>query len=124
MRRAWQLCDFSVRVSRENDAALARVAGEVDLHTAGQLERQLADLVEDGATDIVVDLAELTFMDTTGLGALVRTAGRLRERHGRIVLRFPPRTVQTMLEITRAQALLPTIRPNCLATTGDERSRR
>ncbi len=104
------MCDFSVSVSRENDAVVARVAGDVDLHTAGDLEQQLTDLVEDGATNIVVDLAELTFMDTTGLGALLRTAGRLRERHGAVALRFPPRTVEKMLEMARAQVLLPTIR--------------
>jgi anti-sigma B factor antagonist len=54
------------------------VAGEVDLSTAPELHRELDRLVDAGAGTVVADLTAVTFLDSTGLSALV--AGRNRAR--------------------------------------------
>lgn len=50
---------------------LVEVTGEVDVYSSPVLREHLADLIADGAHDLVVDLRPVTFMDSTGLGVLV-----------------------------------------------------
>lgn len=51
--------------------ASVTVRGEVDVHTAPLLWRDLAELVRQGEERIVVLLDDVTFMDSTGLGVLI-----------------------------------------------------
>ena len=52
------------------------VSGEVDVYSAPALKDSITDLLDSGATTVVVDLSGVAFLDSTGLGALVeaRTA--------------------------------------------------
>jgi anti-sigma B factor antagonist len=56
---------------------LVSVWGEVDLATAPHLERVLADASEGGDTDVLVEFARQSFIDSTGLGVLIQAAKRL-----------------------------------------------
>jgi anti-anti-sigma factor len=49
-----------------------RLAGELDMATAPEVERALEDALGSGCSRIVVDLRELSFMDSTGLVVLAR----------------------------------------------------
>ena len=102
-----ELNDFAVEVCSRNDGiALVQVKGEVDSYTAPVLEQRLTELVDGGVCEIVVDVAELTFMDTTGLAALARTIKRLRSGQGHLRLRSPRPSVQKTLEITGLDKVL------------------
>lgn len=47
------------------------VGGEVDVYTAPKLRERIAELLDSGVSGVVVDLAKVEFMDSTGLGVLV-----------------------------------------------------
>jgi anti-sigma B factor antagonist len=74
--------------------------GEIDALTAPQLGRLLLGLVDDGKTALVVDLARVTFMDSTGIGVLLNALRRLTSRRGRLVLVCPTERVLRPFEIT------------------------
>jgi anti-sigma B factor antagonist len=76
------------------------VAGELDLDVAPKLRACLTDLIEDGARTIVVDLLEVTFMDSTGLGALVQAGKRLRQADGELILVADSPSITKLLTIT------------------------
>jgi anti-anti-sigma factor len=82
-------------VSREElpDRIVIRVTGEVDMATAGQL---LGALAPDRGRPFVVDLTETTFMDSTGLAALVNA----RKQGAPIVLRNPSNSLRKILAIS------------------------
>jgi anti-sigma B factor antagonist len=89
-----------MQVRREGATAVLRLDGEADVATASRLEVRLSDLVGDaGLTRVVVDAAELSFLDLAGLDVLLDAAGRLRERGGALVLRTPSRRVQRLLHV-------------------------
>jgi anti-sigma B factor antagonist len=67
--------ELSVTTSRQGDVTVVNVAGEVDVYTAAQLRAALDEEVAAGHVELVVDLDEVTFLDSTGLGVLV---GRLK----------------------------------------------
>jgi anti-sigma B factor antagonist len=81
-----QLVELSLS-TRESDGTLVLdVAGEVDVYTSPKLRERLVGLVHDGATSIVVNLEEVEFIDSTGLGVLVGVLKRIRGRGGSLSL--------------------------------------
>lgn len=101
--------DFVVDVSSAEGPDLVRVKGEIDCYTAPTLQHSLFELVDGGAREIVVDLAEVSFMDSQGLAALVRTVMRLRPVDGQLVLRAPRPSVSKIIEITGLGGVLPAV---------------
>jgi anti-sigma B factor antagonist len=55
----------------DGQASVVVVEGELDLSTAPRLKWTLLDALEAGSTQLVVDLSQVTFMDSTALGVLV-----------------------------------------------------
>jgi len=79
---------------------VVEVAGELDMMTSPQLRDALQRLLDDGTRNVVIDLAEVRFMDSTTLGVLVVTFRALRDRGGRLCLAAAQRSVRAMLAVT------------------------
>jgi anti-sigma B factor antagonist len=75
------------------------VAGELDLDVAPKLGVCLNELIDSGATTIVVDLLEVTFMDSTGLAVLIDAGKRLRRFDGGLVLVTDSPSITRLLTI-------------------------
>lgn len=101
---------FSCEVVPERAEARVRLRGELDLVTAPVVERQLDELHEAGFTQLVLDLRELTFMDSTGVRLLWRwTQSARRDGHGFSVVPGPP-AVQRVLELCNMVGCLTFVR--------------
>lgn len=83
-----------------NDGFVVSVRGEADMHRAPELERELLEVLELGGNTVVVDLAEVGFIDSTALGLLLRYQPRFRTRGGDLVLVSDDRRILRTLEIT------------------------
>jgi anti-sigma B factor antagonist len=100
--------DFSVTTAEvDGNAFVVSLTGEVDLHTAPELERALDGVMALGCTSAVVDLADVSFIDSTTLSVLLRTHTRLRELGGRLVVVASDRRILRTLELTGLDRLLP-----------------
>src|SRR5207248_8211060 len=69
-----------------DSVVVVRPVGDIDLDTATDLRESLIAAREYGPKTIVVDLAEVGFMDSTGLGQIAWMAGRERERQAALVV--------------------------------------
>jgi anti-sigma B factor antagonist len=72
---------FSLDTEVDDDACVLTVRGEVDIVTSPQLVVAGRDAVRAGAQQLTVDLRAVTFMDSSGVAALInlhRAAARLR----------------------------------------------
>lgn len=83
------------------------VRGEVDLYTAPTLKDRLNRLIEGGRHRIVLNLEEVGFMDSTGLGVLIGALKRCREQEGSLALAGPQDPVQKVLGITGLDRVFP-----------------
>jgi anti-sigma B factor antagonist len=75
------------------------VRGEVDTATAPMLEQALDAAIRDSAGTFVVDLADVGFMDSSGINTLLRARALLGREERRIVLVCPPGPVRRVLEL-------------------------
>ena len=66
-------------LDRDADTTRVGLRGEVDIQTVDQVRRALSEAVEEEPRAIVVDLSALTFIDSTGLGALMFGFQRARD---------------------------------------------
>jgi anti-anti-sigma factor len=67
--------ELSVTVRRERGVVIAAVTGDIDMSTVAGLRKHLFPLTE-GGQSLIVDLNQVTFIDSTGLGALIGAARR------------------------------------------------
>ena len=97
---------FSCRWRLEGrEAASVRVSGEVDLATAPELERALREALG-FARLVLLDLHDMSFMDSTGLRLLLDTSVRARVRGARVVLTGASAQVESLLDVTGTRAQL------------------
>ena len=94
--------DFRISSAQVGERTyVASLGGELDLHVAPQVDEHLVRLLlEHGARRIVVDLGGVTFVDSTILGVLVRTARRLATGGGELVLATDDARILRTLEVT------------------------
>ncbi|MGI8760226.1 MAG: STAS domain-containing protein [Jatrophihabitantaceae bacterium] len=93
--------DFSVSTRTEDDTTIVAVTGDIDLYTSPRLQEQLAALIDSGASELVVDLSNVPFLDSTALGALVGARKDAMERGGSITLAGAQNNVVKVLRVTK-----------------------
>ena len=91
---------FDFMVARREGRAEVHLVGDLDISTAPLLREGLLDLLAEGSTDITLDMAQLGFIDSTGLSVLVGAFKRARQDGREIVLRNPRPPARKVLEIS------------------------
>ena len=99
--------EFSVNTAAlGGDAFVITLSGEVDLHTAPVLEQALEGVLGLGATSVALDLADVSFIDSTTLGLLLRYQERFRACGGELLVVTADRRVLRTLEVTGLDRVL------------------
>ena len=98
--------EASVR-TRQIDSTTYRIAlaGEFDMYTAPEFRHDLHACIARGALEVIVDLREATFIDSTSLGVLLGGLKTLRERGGEISV-VCPASIRRIFEITGLDRVL------------------
>lgn len=76
------------------------VAGELDLSTAERVETELARVEGEGPATIVLDLKQVTFLDSSGLRTIVAADHRAKSANRRFAVVRGPQAIQRIFEIT------------------------
>ena len=83
-----------------DDAAVVSLSGDLDVATAPRLRDELLGLSNRGIRAVMVDLAQLEFIDSSGLGVLVSALRRFREHGGDLALQSPKPAALKIFEMT------------------------
>jgi anti-anti-sigma factor len=86
--------------------AVARLTGRLDLACAAEVKQQLLETVAAGHAKLVVDLGEVSFIDSSGLGALVGGLKAARQAGGDLRLARPGEQALVILELTTLDRVL------------------
>lgn len=87
--------------------------GEIDLANVEAISMEVLDVMANDAMVLVLDVSEVTYLDSTGVRLLFRLARQLRERQQRLVLVVPEqaliRSVLTLSGVTHVMGMEPTL---------------
>jgi anti-sigma B factor antagonist len=97
---------FEVRSQEQDGVATIALSGELDMATAPILSEDLAPFEGNGASTIVLDLRDLTFIDSTGLHALVEARSRAVSFGDRLLLSGASPAARRLMELTGTLFLL------------------
>jgi anti-sigma B factor antagonist len=78
--------DLTLTTREADGKTIVAVGGEIDVYTAPKLRDKISELVATGSYDIVVDMHEVEFLDSTGLGVLVGGLKKVRAHDGSLRL--------------------------------------
>jgi anti-sigma B factor antagonist len=92
--------DVSVTSRQSGDRTVIEVKGEIDVYTAPALREEISSLVDAEHTTIVVDLTQVSFMDSTGLGVLVGALKKVRTLGGDLSLVINEEKILKVFRIT------------------------
>jgi anti-anti-sigma factor len=94
--------DPGLRLERRSEGArhTLTLTGELDLATVADLDGMIEQACSDGAAELVLELRGLSFMDSTGLSAILAAHERCAEHGCELLLTRPQRTVERLLELT------------------------
>jgi anti-anti-sigma factor len=95
--------ELTVASSTAGQTATLALAGELDIATAPQLERKMSEVDREGVSVLVLDLRNLSFIDSTGLRVVLGIADAANEKGIRPVIVRGPAAVQRVFVLTGAE---------------------
>jgi anti-anti-sigma factor len=91
---------------RQDDAAIVAVRGEIDLHNSPELRGDILQLLADTTVKrLVLNLAEVPYMDSSAIAVMVEALQKLRKIGGKIFLTNLQPRVKGLLEIARLDTI-------------------
>jgi anti-sigma B factor antagonist len=99
------MIEFAVETTPQG-IGVVRPQGRLNMSSARRLKEVLDGLVSEGTTRIVVDMAETTFLDSSGLGALIGGLKAARQAGGDLRIARPTEAVQTVFTLTNLDKVL------------------
>lgn len=92
---------LKIETSAVESGQIVRVDGEVDLRTSPQLRSLLLQLIEGRPARLIIDLAQVGYMDSSGVGTMVEAKRLVERKGGRVVLANLQPRVRSVFEITQ-----------------------
>lgn len=99
------MIEFDV-TSTQGGVGVVTPRGRLNMVSARRLKELLTELVDTGTTRIVVDMAQTTFLDSSGLGALIAGLKSARQAGGDLRIARPTPSVLTVFELTNLDKVL------------------
>jgi anti-sigma B factor antagonist len=99
--------DLTLSTRVEGDRTVVAVGGEIDVYTAPKLREHLIDLVAGGSYHLIIDMENVDFLDSTGLGVLVGGLKRVRSHEGSLDLVCTQDRILKIFRITGLTKVFP-----------------
>jgi len=93
--------------TRPEGIAVVRLNGQLDLRTTSTVKQRLNQVIAEGSTRLVVDFAHVTFIDSSGLAALISGLKAARAAGGDLSIANTSEEVTTIFEFTRLNRVMP-----------------
>jgi anti-anti-sigma factor len=93
---------MDIRSTHREGTARLELHGELDIGTAPKLDEAVDRALDDGCREVVLDLRGTTFLDSSGLNALIQAARAVDARRGRMAVVSPPGSeARVVIEMSR-----------------------
>src|SRR5437588_10109613 len=97
---------MQISTVQAQDVTVVAPSGRLDMASAPSLRSEFQQLVESGVTRIVVDLGEVPFMDSTGVGTIIGGLKLARAAGGNLRIARPQGAIQLVLSLSNLEKVL------------------
>ncbi|PRX12593.1 STAS domain-containing protein [Actinoplanes italicus] len=91
--------DLQLSARAGKACTVVKVGGQLDMATAPELDRCIRQVADDGGLQVVLDLADVSFLDSSGLGVLLAWFKELRSAGGRLCVAAVQEIVAYVLQV-------------------------
>lgn len=96
-----------MKAVQKKDRTVFRIVGEVDHHNARDIILKISKAIEkNNIKEMVMDLSELKFMDSSGIGVIIGRYKELKKRGGNLYIKNPNKTVDKLLKLSGVYQLV------------------
>ncbi|UCZ53688.1 STAS domain-containing protein [Bacillus shivajii] len=92
--------NLQIDIQEQNNADVVYLTGEVDVYTSAKLKESLAPLTEKGQNTLIVDLSQVSYIDSTGLGIFIGALKSVDKAGGTLKISGVNDRVKRLFEIT------------------------
>jgi anti-sigma B factor antagonist len=103
----------------DDDTHVVSVTGEIDLFTAPEFKQRMSAPIDEGRSNLIVDLSRTTFIDSSSLGVLIGAHRRLKLRGGSLVVVCSDEAIAKTFKITGLDGVF-TLAPSVEAALADD----
>lgn len=97
---------MAIETKQEGNTAVVTLSGRLDAVTSPEYRTKLQELIDGGATRVVVDFSGLGYMSSAGIGELLVSSNLLKAKQGKMCLANVPKKVVSVFEMCGIKALL------------------
>lgn len=99
---------MELKFTKRNKTLVVKIAGEIDHHTSAMLRQETERALERmGGNNIVFHMEEVTFMDSSGIGAMIGRYKVVQRLGGRMAVSKPSPRIQEILRLSAVSTLIP-----------------
>lgn len=101
---------MGIRIERDSldrSSSVIRLGGDIDLYAAPELKRVIFEAIGAGNRDLICDLSEVTFIDSTTLGIMIQARKRLEPGGGSIRVACPDPAIAGVFELVGLDRMVP-----------------
>jgi len=91
---------MTISITTNDNVYIISVSGLIDFFNASELRDEIDALIDKGIVRIIIDLKEVHFVDSSGIGAFISCSSRLQRLDGSLALVNPQRTVMDVFKMT------------------------
>jgi anti-anti-sigma factor len=92
---------MDIQVESRGDRCIVHIKGKITFEYCPVLQSRLDSVVDGGAREIVIDFKEVPFIDSSGVGEVLRIYKRMRELNGEVVLANPNQKLRDLFSMYR-----------------------
>lgn len=84
-----------------NDVFVVDISGEVDLYNASKIKNDIGEQIDNGTTKIIINLKQVNYIDSSGIGALIYCRSALKKKKGSLIILNICDSVKKIFELTK-----------------------
>lgn len=97
---------MDIQVESRGDRRIVRIKNKITFEHCPTLQNKLDPILEEGVREVVIDFKEVPFIDSSGVGEILRLFKLLRDRSGQLVLINPNRKLQDLFHMYRFEKFM------------------
>ena len=101
---------MDIQVESSGNRRIVHIEGKITFEYCPVLQSRLDSIVDEGVHEVVIDFKEVPFIDSSGVGEVLRLYKRMREINGEVVLANPNQKLRDLFSMYRFHQFM-TIRP-------------